>query len=104
MDEETKVTIREHTSVRGGLFWLGSMVTVVILGTVTYALYLVRQYIIVVGYVWLLSLIILPSVSVVLLVVWLIKYILRVEVIEIGPSGNLIRLFNRVTEYHPLAV
>ncbi len=104
MSEETRVTVWEHHHVRGALLWAGFMVTVIVLAIVGYAMFLVRQYIIVVGYVWLVSLVLLPSLAIVFVVTWLVKYIFQVEVTELGPSGNVFRWFGRVTEYHPLGL
>lgn len=104
MSDETRVTVMESHHVRGALLWLGSIATVIILGVVAYAVYLVRQYIIVVGYVWLVAIAFLPTIAAVFAVVFLVKYILQAEVIEIGPAGNLIRWFGQTKEYHPLGI
>jgi|SRR5579872_184014 len=104
MSDETKVTVLEHHHVRSTLLWLGSMATVIILGTVAYALYLVRQYIIVVGYVWLISLLVLPTIAVVFLVVCLIRYAVKEDYYDIGMYGTRVKsLIGRPALLPPMA-
>lgn len=99
-DTEYRATQRARSDFK---FWLGSVGAVIVLGVSFYGVYLVRQYISYIGWIIIISVGVLPAVGIVALVVWLVKYILKAEIIEIGPSGNLIRHFGKVSEYHPLA-
>lgn len=102
MNNEVKAT--EHHGIRFTFLWIASIASVIIIGVVGYAVYLVRAYIVILGYVWLVSLAILPTLGLTFAGVCLVKFILKPDIIEIGPSGNLLRLFNRTTEYHPLGI
>jgi hypothetical protein len=104
MDKDTRVQVIGPSGIRVFFIWVGGILTIIVLGTVGYALYLVHAYIQYVGYVWLASLAIAPTLCIVAGITWLIKYILQADIVEIGPSGQLIRWLNRVTEYHPLGI
>lgn len=104
MPEETRVTIKEHPTVQGIKQWAVSVVTVVVLGVVAYSVFLVRQYVPLVGYIVIISLAVLPAIGLIAAITWLVKYITHAEAIEIGPSGTVIRWLGRVTPIHPLGV
>jgi hypothetical protein len=102
--EETRVSVIEHPTIKGCLLWIGIFLGVPVLGTVGYAIILVQKYLLLVGYVWLFSVALLPTLAVTLLGAWIAKFILKADMLEIGPSGSIMRWFNKVTEYHPLGI
>jgi len=87
--DERKAT--DHPAVRGSLLWLGSIATLIIVGVIGYAVYLVRQYIPIVGYIWLASLAIIPTLGVIFLVIFLIKYTLKEEYYDIAMYGTRVK-------------
>lgn len=102
--EEMSVTSRivESHQARSFFVWLGTIGGIIVLGIVGYAIYLVRQYVPIVGYIWLAALGILPTLGIVFLVIWIVRYLMQADVIEIGPTGTIVKWFNQVTRIHPL--
>jgi hypothetical protein len=98
---------QEQTSkgcMHSASLWVLSVASVAVLGIVAYAVYLVRAYLHIIGYIILICVALLPALGVIALATWLIKFILKAEVIELGPSGNVIRFFGKITELHPLGM
>jgi hypothetical protein len=102
--ETTKIQHSQHHTVRLLPTWLISIASVIIIGVVSYAVYLVRQYIAIVGWIWLISLGLMPTFGVIFATTWLLKYILRFEIKEIGPAGQLLIRCNQIREIHPLGL
>src|SRR5271157_293246 len=100
MDNE-KITVVHGHHARIFILWSGTLVTIIILGVVGYALFLVKSYIVYVGYVWLVSLAVTPTIAITAGIVWLLKYIFHKELDDIGPSGSIVRWMHTVTHIHP---
>jgi hypothetical protein len=102
--EDTRNTLNNYRLLRVFSYWVSIVSGLVIIGVAVYAVWCVRQYIPIVGYIWLGTVAILPTIGMCFLIVGLARYICKTEVIEIGPAGNLVKCFNRITPYHPLGV
>jgi len=95
----------KETPIFHKFFFLGgSIIAIITIGGVGYAIFLVHQYLVIVGYFWLVSFAIMPAIAIVAACTCLARYILKIENIELGPSGNLIKRFGKITEYHPLGI
>lgn len=99
--EETK---QQQSTLFGLKMWLAIVSAFAVLGILAYALFTVRQYIPVLGIIYLYAIGAIPFIAVIVGCVYFFKFLTRPDVIEIGPSGSLLRVFHKVTEYHPLGV
>lgn len=79
------------------------IVTLVLLGVIAYALWLVRAYIVYLGYVTLAGAGVAIVCGVALPVILLARLMFKAEHYDIGPNGLLLRFWGRVNTYAPLA-
>jgi len=85
-------------------FWLGSVLATIILIVALWGIVLVRQYIPFVGLVIVFSIPVLVIGAIVFLAVKAISIALDYKNTEIGPNGNILSRFGKLTMVHPLGV
>lgn len=101
-DETTEAaTTHNHHSFK---IWLGTVAGIIIISVTFYGVFLVRQYLPVVGYIWLIAIGALPTIGLCFLLTALIKYILKADFIEVSPNGHIMRIFGHNTEIYPLGI
>lgn len=101
MDEQEG---KQPTRVQGIITWVSAVSGIVIIGTSVYAVYLVREVLPMVGYVIIGATTLLPVIGLAYLATHFFRYFTKSEVVEIGPTGNIVKQFNRITEIHPLGI
>lgn len=105
MSEETRVTtITDHPVMQGIIRWFVAVVTVFVLGIGAYGVFLMRVYLPFIGTLYIVIIALLPIIGLIALIVWLVRFVTKSDVIEIGPSGTIVKWFHKVTFYHPLGV
>lgn len=95
----------QHHTMHGFLTWLAIVAGIIVIGIAAYGIYLVKQYIPYVGFVWIICSAILPTLGIVYLIVMVIRYVMKVETIHIAETGTILRTFiGKQTMYHPLGL
>lgn len=79
------------------------IVTLVLLGVIAYALWLVRAYIIYLGYITLAGAGVAIVCGIALPVILIARMLFKAEHYDIGPNGLLLRFWGRTTTFAPLA-
>lgn len=94
---------RVNHFIRGPVVWFAIVSGIVVIGVAGYGVWQVRTYIPYVGFVWLASSALLPTLGIGFLLITIIRYAMKADIIEIGPVGTAIRtLFGSVRVLTPL--
>lgn len=97
--------MQEQQKTQQGIgFWLGSLVSTLILIICLWGVYTVRQYLSIVGIVLIVSIPLLIVGAIAFLVAKAVGHLLEYRNTEIGPNGNILSRYGKLTFVHPLGI
>lgn len=106
MSENTEIraTSSRHP-FHGFMSWLSVVTGIIVIGSVGYSMYLVKAYLPYIGLVWIVAISTLPGIGVAFLLVAFVRFLMRVDIINISETGTILRNWLGHNDmYHPLGI